>query len=150
MLKLGLWKQSDAWILVKEIIKVTNTATANGDANNINQKVIFKSCTPFADRITKINSIQENNTKDIDVVISMYNLWEYSNNYSKTSWSSFHYYRDEPALNNDGDVVDFADNNTADSFKSEEKITCQTCSDNTKKVKIMIPLKYLNDFCRTH
>ena len=95
-------------------------------------------------------SIQENNTKDIDVVISMYNLWEYSNNCSKKLWSSFHYYRDEPALNNDGDVVDFADNNTADSFKSKEKITCQTCSDSTKKVKIMILLKYLNDFCRTH
>ena len=38
MLKLGLWKQSDPCILVKEIIKVANTATANGDANNINQK----------------------------------------------------------------------------------------------------------------
>lgn len=53
-------------------------------------------------------------------------------------------------MNNDGDVVDFADNNTADSFKSKEKIKCQTCSDSTKKVKIMILLKYLNDFCRTH
>ena len=46
--------------------------------------VIFKNCAPFTDCISEINNIRIDNAKDIDV-ITMYNLIEYSNNYSKTS-----------------------------------------------------------------
>ena len=46
----------------------------------------------------------------------MYNLIEYIDNYSKTSVSLCQYCRDEPALDNNGATVNFADKNTTDSF----------------------------------
>ena len=72
--------------------------------------------------------------------MSMYNLTEYSDNYSKTSGSLWQYYKDEP------------NNNIADSesFKSKVKITGKTPADrNTKNVEIIVPLKYLSNFWRT-
>ena len=56
-------------------------------ANDINKTVIFKNCAPFTDCISKINNAQVDNAKDIDIVMLMYNLIEYSDNYSKTSGS---------------------------------------------------------------
>ena len=52
---------------------------------NTNKKVIFKTCAPFASCITEINNTQVNNAKDIDIVMPMYNLKEYSNVYMNTS-----------------------------------------------------------------
>ena len=52
---------------------------------NTNKKVIFKNCAPFPSCITEINKTQVNNAKDIDIVMPMYNLKEYSNVYMKTS-----------------------------------------------------------------
>ena len=83
MLRSSLCDYSDAYILVKGNISVNNTA-----ANNINKKVIFKNCAPFNNCISKLNNTQIDNTEYIDVVIPMYNLIEYSNNYSKTSRGS--------------------------------------------------------------
>ena len=62
----------DTYILVKGNISVNNTAAAGADANNTNKKVIFKNCAPFTDCISKINNIQVDNAKDIDIVIPMY------------------------------------------------------------------------------
>ena len=56
-------------------------------ANDLNKTVIFKNCAPFTDCISKINNAQVDNAKDIDIVMLMYNLIEYSDNYSKTSGS---------------------------------------------------------------
>ena len=55
------------------------------------------------------------NAKNINLVIPMYNLREYTNNYSRTSGSSWQYYRDEPFLNDNNSIADFpaASNNTA-------------------------------------
>ena len=72
--------------------------------------------------------------------MSMYNLTEYSDNYSKTSGSLWQYYKNEP------------NNNIADSesFKSKVKITGKTPADrNTKNVEIIVPLKYLSNIWRT-
>ena len=87
MLRSSLCDYSDAYILVKGNISVNNTAGANADANNTNKKVIFKYCAPFTDCISKINNTQVDNAKDIDTVMPMYDLIEYSNNYSKISES---------------------------------------------------------------
>ena len=87
MLRSSLCGYSDAYILVKGNISVNNTAGANADANNTNKKVIFKYCAPFTDCISKINNTQVDNAKDIDTVMPMYDLIEYSNNYSKISES---------------------------------------------------------------
>ena len=72
--------------------------------------------------------------------MSMYNLIEYSDKYSKTSGSLWQYYRDEPNDN-------LAD---SESFKCKIKITCKTsAAGNEKDVEIMVPLKYLSNFWRT-
>ena len=87
ILKSSLCDYSDAYILVKRTIAVNNTAAADTDANNNNKKVIFKNCAPFTKCISEINNTQVENAKDIDIVMTMYNLIEYSDNYAKTSGS---------------------------------------------------------------
>ena len=87
MLKSSLCDYSDAYILLKGAITVNNTAAADADANNTNEKVIFKNCAPFTTCISEINNTQIDNAKDIDIVMPMYNLIEYGDNYAKTSRS---------------------------------------------------------------
>ena len=80
----------------------------------------------------------------------MYNVIEYSDNYSKTSGSLQQYCKDIPAVNDNGDNVDFNGANATDSFNFKTKITGQT--DNNGRidnVEIMVPLKYLSNFWRT-
>ena len=76
----------------------------------------------------------------------MYNLIEYCNNYLKTPESLWKYYRDEPALNNDGAIITFDENNDNE-FK--EKITVKTGADGIKHIQIAVPLKHLSNFWRT-
>ena len=71
-------------------------------------------------------NIQVDNSKDIDIVMLMYNLIEHSDNYSKKSESLWQYCKDMSAVNNDGHTADFNGSNASDSFKSKTKITGQT------------------------
>ena len=147
MLKSSLCDYSDACILVKGTISVNDTAA--GDAiNNNNRKVIFKNCAPFTNCISEINNTQIDNAKDIDIVMPMYNLIEYSDNYGKTTGSLWQYCKDVPARNNN-EIVVFTANNLTDSFNFKAKITGQTGDDGTKDVETMVPLKYLSNFWRT-
>ena len=82
MLKSSLCDYSDANIYVRGTITVNNTAAADTNANNANKKVIFKNCAPFTNCISQINNADLVNTKYIDIVMPMYNLIEYSDNYS--------------------------------------------------------------------
>ena len=125
MLSSSLCDYSDAYILVKENITVNNTAAEGAAANNAAKKVIFKNCAPFTNCISKINNTQIDNAQYIDIVMPMYNLIEYSDNYSKTSGSLWQYCKDIPAVNNAGNIVDFTATNTTDSFKFKAKITGQ-------------------------
>ena len=126
MLNSSLCDYSDAYILVKGTMTVNNTADADADANNTNKKVIFKNCTPFTNCISEINNTQVDNAKDIDIMMLMYNLIEYSDNYSKTSGSLWQYCKDIPAVDNNNAIVNFAENNFTDSFNFEVKIIGQT------------------------
>ena len=149
MLKSSLCDYSDAYILVKGTITVNNTAAQGAAANNTNKKVIFKNCAPFTNCISEINNTQIDNAKDMNIVMPMYNLIEYSDNYAKTTGSLWEYCKDVPARNTNDDIVIFAEDNTTDSFKFKAKITDQTGNDGTKDVEIMVPLKYLSNFWRT-
>ena len=150
MLKSSLCDYSDACILVKGTISVSNTAAQGAAVNNYNnKKVIFKNCAPFTNCISEINNTQIDNAKDIDIVMPMYNLIEYSDNYAKTTGSLWQYCKDIPARNTNDDIVIFADGNTTDSFNFKAKITGRTENDGTKDVEIMVPLKYLSNFWRT-
>ena len=80
----------------------------------------------------------------------MYNLIEYSDTYSKTFGSLWQYCKDIPAVNNNGNIVDFNGANATDSFNSKAKITGQTDDDGEiGNVEIMVPLRYLSNSWRT-
>ena len=142
MLTSSLCDYSDAYVLVKGTITVNNTAAANADANNTNKKVIFKNCAPFTICIIEINNTQVDNAKDLDIVMPMDNLTEYSDNYSKTSGSLWQYCKNIPTVDNNSD-------NLTDSFNFKVKIIDQSENDGTNIVEIIVPLKYLGNFWRT-
>ena len=149
MLKSSLCDYSDAYILVKGTITVNNIAAQDVAANNTNKKVIFENCAPFTNGITEINNTQIYNAKDIDIVMPMYNLIEYSDNYAKTTGSLWQYCKDIPARNANDEIIVFDVNNVTDSFNFKVKFTGQSGNDGTKDVEIMVPLKYLKNFWRT-
>ena len=79
----------------------------------------------------------------------MYNLIEYSDAHSKTLGSLWQYYRDEPVLDINSNIIDFfANNNHSTSFKFTRQITGQTGNSDTKNVEIMVLLNYLSNFRR--
>ena len=149
MLKSSLCDYSDACILIKGTITVKNTAADGADANNTDKKVISKSCAPFTNCISEINNTKIDNAKDLDIVMPMYNLIEYSDNYAQISGSLWQYCLDIPAVNNNNAIVDFTEFNLTDSFNFKAKIIGQTGNGGTKNVEIMVPLKYLGNFWRT-
>ena len=85
MLRSSLYDYSDAYILVKGNVSFNNTADAGADANNDNEKIIFKNCAPFTNCTSKMNNTQVDNAERVDIVMPMYNLIEYSHNYLEAS-----------------------------------------------------------------
>ena len=133
---------ADSYIFVKGIIAITgagdDAAARQGDERD--KGVTFKNCAPFTKCISRINNRDMDNAHDIDIVMPVYDLIEYSDNYSKTSGSLWQYYKGDP---NDH-LTD------SESFKSKVKITGKTPNNgNTKDVEIIVPLKYLSNFWRT-
>ena len=127
MLRSNLCDYADAYILVKGTITITGAG--NDDAakrlDERNKGVIFKNCAPFTKCISRINVIEVDNTQDINIVIPMYNMIEYSNNYSKTSGRLWQYYKDDPNNNI----------TQSESFKFKIKITGKTpAAGNTKDI----------------
>ena len=118
MLKSSLCDYSDAYILVKGTITITGGGddAAGRQEDERDKGVVFKNCVPFTNCISEINNIQVDNAKDLDIVMPMYNLIEYSDNYAKTSGSLWQYYRDE---SNDNLA-------NSESFKFKVKITGKT------------------------
>ena len=98
MLKSSLCDYSDVYILAKGRITITGAEddAAARQADERNKSVILKNCAPFTNCKSEINNTEIDNAKNIDIVIPMYNLIEYSDNYSKISGSLWQYYQDEP------------------------------------------------------
>ena len=148
MLRSNLFDYADSYILVKGTITITGSAgspagrtgeqlLAARQADKRDKKVTFKNCAPFTKCISRINNTDIDNARDIDTVMPMYNLIEYSDNYSKTSGCLWQYYKDD---SNDN-IAD------SESFKSKVKIAGKTPGGgNTKDVEIIVPLKYLSNF----
>ena len=167
MLRLDLCDYADAYISVSGTI----TVAGNHPRDRQNKPVIFKNNAPFVSCITRINGELIEDADDLDVVMPMYNLLEYSKNYRKTIGSLYNYYRDE--LNDDADNNNFANNNVVSSntFNYKNKIIGNTYNvDSTivpdaggaevanpdydannsgkKSIALAIPLKYLGNFWR--
>ena len=97
MLRSSLCDYADAYILVKETVTITGARNdgATKRADKRGRGVTFKNCAPFTKCISKTNNTDTDNAQDIDIVMPMYNLIEYSDNYPKTSGSLWQYYTDD-------------------------------------------------------
>ena len=125
-----------------ELMSGTITITGAGDddaakrADERDKEVMFKTFPPFTDCISEINNTQVDHAKGIDVVMPMYDLIEYSNNYSKISKILWQYYRNEQN----------ATLTEPEWFKFKASIAGSTPDNgNTKNAKIAAPLKYLGN-----
>ena len=90
-----LYDYSDAYIIVEGDITVETEDDRAIDGYNRN--LILKNNAPFTSYISKINNVLIGNAEDLDILMSMYNLIEYSKNYSKTSGTLWNYTKDIPA-----------------------------------------------------
>ena len=154
MLRSDLCDFSDAYIVAKGRITVTNPNNAKR-----NKSVTFKNNVPFINYIRKINGIKIDNAEDLDVVMPMYNLLEYSKNYKKTTGSLRNCYRDEPTnpLSSDYESFKYKTSITGNTYNIDEKVTdddgneVDNPSYDANKVgknetEIVIPLKHLSNF----
>ena len=138
-LESSLCDYSDAYILVTGNITVTG--------GNANTKVAFKNCAPFTECRTEINKTFVNRTEHINIAMPMYNLIEYSDNYSDTSGSLWQFKRDGLNVN---DINAALTNDNAPSFKYKARIIGNIGADGRKNgVKIAAQLKYLSNFWRS-
>ena len=134
MLQSSLCDYGNVYILVKGTITLVGQGATEAaiQANRNNEQVIFKNCAPFTDCITEINNTQVDNVKDLDVVMRMYNLMEYSDNYSRTSGSLWQYHKNEPT-----DPID-----ESNSFKFKARFLANANNRGIIKAEIDVPLKY--------
>ena len=145
VIKPNLCDYSDAYILVTKDIKVAAVA---GDTN-----VAFKNCAQFTRCVTHINDEHVETAENLDIIMPMYNLIEYSDNYSNSSGSLYQFKRDESPINNAVNLLNVAlDNSTSFKYKASllEKATDADSDDRPlKNTKIVVPLKYLSNFLRS-
>ena len=167
MLRSDLFDYADAYILIEGIIIVGG----NAPRDRQNRPVILKNNAPFISCITRINGELIEDADDLDVVMPMYNLLEYSKNYRKTIGSLSNYYRDE--LEDDADLNNHPNNNVVSSnaFQYKNKLLGNTYNVDSaivpaaggarvanpnyvanrtgiKRVSLVVPLKYLGNFWR--
>ena len=167
MLRSDLCDYADAYILIDGIITVPGNALRDRQ----NRPVILKNSAPFISCITRINGELIEDADDLDVVMPMYSLLEYSKNYRKTIGSLYNYYRDE--LDDDADLDNHPNNNVVSSnavqyknkllgnmYNVDSTIVpaaggARVANPNyvanrtgTKTVLLVIPLKYLGNFWR--
>ena len=134
MLKSSLCESKDAYTLVSVTITITGER-ADDNAKQLdkrNEGVIYKSCAPSTDCTNEINNAQTDNAKDLDVMMMMFNLIEYNDNFLTTSGSLWQHYRDDP-----NDIL-----KNSESLKFKTIITGKTpTAGDTKDVKIPVLLK---------
>ena len=99
VLQSGLCNYSDAYLVVKGTINVTDP-----NNNAYDKKLAFENNAPVISCTTKINNAPIDNSEDLDLVMTVYNLIEQSKNYSKTTKNLWNYYRDEPNSGAAGDI----------------------------------------------
>ena len=147
MLRSDLCDFSDAYIVVKGNITVTNPDNAKR-----NKTVTFNNNAPFINCISKINDVKIDNAEDLDVVMPMYNLLEYSKNYKKTTGSLWNYYRDQASnsLSTNSESFKYKTSITENTYNigvGEEEYVANKVGKN--ETEVVIPLKHLSNFWRS-
>ena len=141
VLKPNLCDYSEAYILVD--------GTIRADAADANTRLALKNCSPFTKCNLEINDEHVDTAKDLDIVMPMYNLIEYSDNYQDSSATLCQYKRDEPP--EDNAIADLTVNNSI-SFKYKVNLLGNPVLDGAVSklsVKVVLPLKYLSNFFRS-
>ena len=124
------------------------TATNNANNNEFGEKkLVFKSNAPFINCLSKINGVKIDNAEDLDVVMPMYHLLEYSKNYKKATGSLWNYHRDEPNSNTDeNEIMHSILNSESFDYKANFMENGVTHNNLTKNdVKVVVPLKHLSN-----
>ena len=118
-----------------------------------NTNFAFKNCAPFTRCVTHINDEHIKTAENLDIIMRMYNLIEYSDNYADSSGSLYQFERDESPLDDAGNTLNVAlDNSTSFKYKTSllGKATDADGNDRSlKNKKIVVPLKYLSNFFRS-
>ena len=143
VLKPNLCDYADAYILVDGTIRAEVTNAANAAAT----RLALKNCAPFTKCNLEINDEHVDTAENLDIVMPMYNLIEYSDNYQDSSATLYQYKRDEAPDNN----VDLTANNST-SFKYKVHSLANPLVTNRivkTNLKIVVPLKYLSNFFRS-
>ena len=151
MLRSDMCDYSDEYIVVTERI----TVTGSDNANRRNKKLTFKNDVPFRSCISKLNNTFIDNSEDLDIVMLIYNLLEYSDNYSMASGILWNSYWDE--VNDTANEKDVANNKINDnetatsiSFKYKTKIIGSTPANiNRLYAELVVSLKYLSSLWLT-
>ena len=140
VLKPNLCDYAEAYILVDGGIRATNAL--NGT------RLALKNCAPFTKCNLEINDEHVDTAENVDIVMPIYSLIEYSDNYQDSSATLYQYKRDEPP---EDDVADLTAHNS-DSLKYKIKLLGNLVVANNvarKNVKVVVPLKYLSNFFRS-
>ena len=166
MLRSDLCDFSEAYTVVKG--NITLTKDANRNFIDVRENFSIKNNVLFTNCISKINKVLIDNAEDLDVIMPLYNLLEYSKNYRKTRGSLWNYQSDEPdnpPINDDDPLTVICNPDTiknSESFKSKNSITGKTSNENQENgenteqentktktnLEIVAPLKHLSNFWR--
>ena len=145
VLKPNLCDYAEAYILVDGTIRVTNAVNAT--------RLDLKNCAPFTKCNLEINDEHVDTAEHLDIVMPIYNLIEYSDNYQDPSATLYQYKRDEPP---EADAVADLTANNSDSLKYKIKLlgnVTEVAGDaagvRRLNVKVVVPLKYLSNFFRS-
>ena len=143
VLKPNLCDYADTYILVDGTIRAEGALNAT--------RLGLKNCAPFTKSNLEINDEHVDTAEYLDIVMPMYNLIEYSDNYQDSSATLYQYKRDEPPDNN----ADLTANNST-SFKYKVNLLDNIAAADANvalvarlNVKIIVPLKYLSNFFRS-
>ena len=124
---------------------LTPIRAAAADANT---RLALKNCAPFTKCNLEINDEHVDTAENLDIVMPMYNLIEYSDNYQDSSATLYQYKRDEPPANIPNNLA----TNNSISFKYKVNLLGDPEVNNNiarRNVKIVVPLKYLSNFFRS-
>ena len=141
VLKSDLCDYAEAYILV--------VGTIRGTGGDNNTRLALKNCVPFTKCNLEINDEHIDTAENLYIVMPMYNLIEYSDNYQDSSATLYQYKRDEPPEANAFDDLTVDNSN---SFKYKVSLLDNpVVADNIAKisVKVVVPLKYLSNFFRS-
>ena len=141
VLKPNLCDYADAYILID--------GTIRAEAADANTRLALQNCAPFTKCNLEINDEHVDTAENLDIVMPMYNLIEFSDNYQDSSATLYQFKRDEPP---EANAINDLTTNTSSSFKYKVKVLDNRVLDGNiakRSVKVVVPLKYLSNFFRS-